>query len=178
MPYDMPDLEDKLILLAMIDGLGGCTRDQLLRFAVEARLLPQFRCLLRIGELLEAQLIRERESAEGRVLILQPEGRETLRLLGDALPQEMRARIDENAPLWRLRFRDERQLPATWQDEGEHCRVILRALEDGRETLRIELRATSKAQAQRFCSRWPDTAAEVYGTLIAALGEEDAEAPE
>ena len=167
------DMLDKLALLAMMDGLGGCTRDQLMRFAVEARLMKQFRFLLILAEVQEAGFIREKESAEGTLLILTPEGRSTLELLKDDLPAEISDRIHGIAPQWRIRFRDERQLPAAWEEKDGRCMVTLRALEDGEESLRITLQAVSRRQAQQFCRQWPRTAADIYGTLIARLGGPD-----
>ena len=155
----MPDnrateTEDKLILLSMIDGLGGCTREQLMRFALEADLMAQFRFLLALGDLLEDSLVREAETEE-RVMVLTPEGRETLRLFGETIRPSAAQRIRDNVPRWRTRFRDERQLPAEWQ----------------RTLLCISLRAETREQAQRFCARWPQEAAEIYGTLIRRLSD-------
>ena len=168
------DTEDKLILLSMIDGLGGCTQEQLMRFALEAGLMPQFRFLLALGDLREDGLVREIRNAEGRVLVLEPEGRQTLNLFGDRIRPSAQERLKENAPRWRARFRDERQLPAEWQQTDEGFLVTLRALEAGQETLRIQLTAVNREEAQRFCARWPKQAVSVYGALIHALaGEEE-----
>ena len=136
----MPDnrateTEDKLILLSMIDGLGGCTREQLMRFALEADLMAQFRFLLALGDLLEDSLVREAETEE-RVMVLTPEGRETLRLFGETIRPSAAQRIRDNVPRWRTRFRDERQLPAEWQRTQDGFCVTLRALEGGEEPIR------------------------------------------
>ena len=171
----MPDnrateTEDKLILLSMIDGLGGCTREQLMRFALEADLMAQFRFLLALGDLLEDGLVREAETEE-HVMVLTPEGRETLRLFGEKIRPSAAQRLSENVPRWRTRFRDERQLPAEWSETEGGFAVTLRALEGGEELLRIDLRAETRRQAQRFCEQWPQEAAEIYGTLIRRLSD-------
>ena len=171
----MPDnrateTEDKLILLSMIDGLGGCTREQLMRFALEADRMAQFRFLLALGDLLEDSLVREAETEE-RVMVLTPEGRETLRLFGETIRPSAAQRIRDNVPRWRTRFRDERQLPAEWQRTQDGFCVTLRALEGGEELLCISLRAETREQAQRFCARCPQEAAEIYGTLIRRLSD-------
>ena len=129
---------------------------------------------LALGDLREDGLVREIRNAEGRVLVLEPEGRQTLNLFGDRIRPSAQERLKENAPRWRARFRDERQLPAEWQQTDEGFLVTLRALEAGQETLRIQLTAVNREEAQRFCARWPKQAVSVYGALIHALaGEEE-----
>ena len=154
--------EDRLVLLSMIDGLGACTKEQLMRFSLEAQLMAQFRFLLAVGDLTEEGLAREADLPEGRVLVLTPEGREALRLFGDTLRPSVQERLKENVPHWRRRFMDERQLPAEWREEAGGYRVVLRALEQGQELLRIELPAVTRQQAQRFCRRWPENAGALY----------------
>ncbi len=166
--HQVTDTEDRLTLLSMIDKLGACTREQLMRFALEARLMPQFRFLLALGDLLETGLVCEAET-EGRVLAMTPQGRETLRLFEEKLRPSVAERIAQNVPAWRLRFRDERQLPAEWRKTPEGYAVTLRALEGSEELLCIRLKAETRQQAQRFCAGWPRQASEIYGTLIRRL---------
>ena len=172
-PGPRPDAEDRLILLAMAEGLGACTEDQLMRFAVEADLIAQFRFLLLLSDLREDGLIEIRERPEGRVLVLTSAGRETLRLFPDGIRPGVRERIAAAVPAWRRQFRDERQLPASWEETDAGVLVTLRALEAGAEPLRITVAAPSRADAQRWCERWPAAAQEIYGTLIRALSEPD-----
>jgi len=49
--------------------------------------------------------------------------------------------------------------------------VTLRALESGEEIFSMKLTAATKAQAKRFCARWPDAAPYLYQTIMGKLGE-------
>ncbi|MCR4707552.1 MAG: DUF4364 family protein [Clostridiales bacterium] len=174
-PKERGETEDRLILLSALSALGTATEDQLLRFSVEAELFPQFRFLLLLGDLQEESLIAARESAEGRLFFLSPEGRETLRLFGSEIRPSVRERIALEAPARRRKYRDERQLPADWEKTEDGFAVTLRALEEGREMLSVRLFAATRVDAQRWCLRWPEAAQEIYGTLIRALSEEAGE---
>ena len=50
--------EDKLVLLSAIDRLGGCTEEQLMRFAVETGLMSQFPFSIALSGLKEAAFVR------------------------------------------------------------------------------------------------------------------------
>ena len=168
-PAERGETEDRLILLCAVGALGTSTEDQLLRFAVEAELFPQFRFLLLLRSLSEEGLVTSRKNAEGRLFFLSPEGRETLRLFSSEIRPSVQARIAQYAPGLKRQYRDERQLPAGWRETENGIEVTLRALEDGKEMLSVRLFAENRADAQRFCERWPEAAQEVYGTLIQAL---------
>ena len=171
---DASGTEDKLALLSMIDGLGGCTEEQLMRFALDAGLMGQFRFLLALGDLREQGFVREAVHGEGRVLLLTPEGRETLTLFGKDLPPSVQAKLSANISAWKGPLREERQLPAEWERTDEGFRVRLRALEAGQEMLSIELAAATREEARAWCARWPSAAPEIYGTMMRCLTQADA----
>ena len=152
--------EDKLVLLASLDRLGGCTQEQLLRFVVETSLQSQFQFYIALSGLREAGFVRETERLEGRLLLLTPEGRQSLEMFGS-------------------RIRDEQQMPAEWQETDRGFIVTLRTVEDGAEIFSLTLTAASKQQAKRFCERWRANAPFLYQTVIERLGDpgEGAETP-
>ena len=80
MPLDVhaTEEEDKLVVLSSLNRLGGCTEEQLLRFLVENALMNQFQFYLALGGLKEAGFIREARHLEGTLLILTPQGRESV----------------------------------------------------------------------------------------------------
>lgn len=170
-PLKRGETEDRLILLSIVSALGASTEDQLLRFAVTAELFPQFRFLMLLRDLKDEGLIDSREGAEGRLFFLSPEGRETLRLFATEIRPSIREHIAQSAPDLRRQYRDERQLPSSWQETTNGFEVSLCALEDGKEILSIHMIATTRGDAQHWCERWPDAAQEIYGTLIRALSQ-------
>ena len=58
---------------------------------------------------------------------------------------------------------------------GKGSEVTLRALEGGAEIFSMTLTAATKAQAKRFCERWPSRAPFLYQTIMEQLGEAESE---
>lgn len=164
--------EDKLVLLCALDRLGNCTQEQLLRFVVETQLESQFPFFIALAELKEAGLVREVRRVEGALLVLTPEGRQSMELFGGSIRASLQEKLRENADAWRERIRQELQMPASWEETGGGFAVTLRALESGQEIFSMKLTAATKAQAQRFCERWPGRAPGLYQAIMEQLGEE------
>ncbi|MBE5800329.1 MAG: DUF4364 family protein [Clostridiales bacterium] len=163
--------EDKLVLLCALNRLGGCTEEQLLRFVVETGLVSQFRFFLALGGLKESGFVREAHHVEGTILILTPQGRQSVELFGSQIRASQQIRLEENAGNWRRRIRDEQQMPADWKETDNGFVVTLRALEGGAEIFNLTLTTATKAQAKRFCQRWPARAPYLYQTIMEQLGE-------
>lgn len=163
--------DDKLLLLVAMGRLGSCTQEQLMRYAVETQLLPQFRFLLALGDLRDAGLVRETKRLEGVLLTLTPEGRQSAELFGGRLRASQLATIGETATDWRRRFLDELNTPADWEETEDGYVAHLRVLESGAKLLEMNVAAATRAQAKRFCERWPQRAAIIYQTIMGQLGE-------
>lgn len=163
--------EDKLVLLCALDRLGGCTQEQLLRFVVETGLESQFQFYLALAGLREAGLVRETRHLEGTLLFLTPEGRQSMELFAPRIRASQQEKLRENGAAWRTRVREELQLPADYERSGSGYAVTLRALESGEEIFSMTLTAATKAQAKRFCERWPQKAPVLYQTIMQQLGE-------
>lgn len=170
--------EDKLVLLCALDRLGGCTEEQLLRFVVETGLESQFRFFLALSGLKEAGLVRESQHLEGTLLILTPEGRQSMELFASRIRASQQEKLDAHAAQWRRRVLDELSMPADFEPSGNGYVVTLRALESGEEIFAMKLAAATKAQAKRFCVRWPQNAPYLYQTIMERLGEAPDEEPE
>lgn len=173
MPLDVhaTEEEDKLVLLSSLDRLGGCTEEQLLRFLAETGLMNPFQFYLALGGLKEAGFVREARHLEGALLFLTPQGRESVEMFASRIRASQIEKLDANAPAWKRRIRDELQLPAEWRETDTGFAVTLRALESGAEIFSMTLTAATKAQAKRFCERWPSRAPFLYQTIMEQLGE-------
>ena len=163
--------EDKLVLMSAIDRLGGCTEEQLMRFAVETGLMSQFPFSIALSSLKEAAFVRTSHRLEGALLHLTPEGRESVDLFGTRIRASKQEKLDRHCAAWRRRVLDELSTPAQYVQSGNGYTVTLRALESGEEIFSMQLAAATKAQAKRFCERWPDQAAEIYQSVMERLGE-------
>ena len=149
MPLDVhaTEEEDKLVVLSSLNRLGGCTEEQLLRFLVENALMNQFQFYLALGGLKEAGFIREARHLEGTLLILTPQGRESVEMFASRIRASQTEKLNANAPAWKRRIRDELQMPGAWQETDNGFAVALRALEGGAEIFSMTLTAVTKAQA-------------------------------
>lgn len=163
--------EDKLVLLCALDRLGGCTEEQLLRFVVETGLQSQFRFFLAISGLKEAGLVRESHHLEGTLLILTPEGRQSMEMFASRIRPSQLEKLNNHSAVWRRRVLDELSMPADFEPSGNGYTVTLRALESGEEIFSMKLTAATKAQAKRFCERWPQAAPYLYQNIMEKLGE-------
>lgn len=177
MPLDAhaTEEEDKLILLSSLSRLGGCTQEQLLRFLAESGLMNPFQFYLALGGLKEAGFIREARHMEGALLFLTPQGRESVEMFASRIRASQQEKLDTHAPEWKRRIRDELQMPAEWKETDNGFSVTLRALESGAEIFSMTLTAATRAQAKRFCERWPSRAPFLYQTIMEQLGEADTE---
>ena len=167
--------EDKLVLLASLDRLGGCTQEQLLRFVVETALQSQFQFYIALSGLREAGFVRETQRLEGRLLLLTPEGRQSLEMFGSRIRASQQEKLQRSAASWRRRIQNELQMPADWKETDNGYIVTLRALESGAEIFSMTLTAATKVQAKRFCERWPRLAPKLYQQIMGELGELPAE---
>ena len=167
--------EDKLVLLCALDRLGGCTEEQLLRFVVETGLQSQFQFFLALSGLKEAGLVRQSRHLEGTLLCLTPEGRQSMEMFASRIRASQQEKLNEHGPAWRRRVHDELSTPAQYAPAGNGYAVTLRALESGEEIFSMTLTAATKAQAKRFCERWPRLAPKLYQQIMGELGELPAE---
>ncbi len=170
--------EDKLVLLCALDQLGGCTEEQLLRFVVETSLQSQFQFYLALSSLKEAGFVRESRHLEGMLLILTPQGRQSMEMFASRIRASQQEKLREHGAAWRRRVRDELSTPAQYAPSGSGYAVTLRALESGEEIFSMTLTAATKAQAKRFCARWPHKAPQLYQTIMGELGEAEEDAQE
>ena len=124
MPLDVhaTEEEDKLVVLSSLNRLGGCTEEQLLRFLVENALMNQFQFYLALGGLKEAGFIREARHLEGTLLILTPQGRESVEMFASRIRASQTEKLNANAPAWKRRIRDELQMPACVAGDGQRLR--------------------------------------------------------
>ena len=163
--------EDKLVLLASLDRLGRCTKEQLLRFVVETDLQSQFQFAIALAGLYETGLVRESQRLEGKLLVLTPEGRQSLEMFGSRIRASLQEKLETHGALWRRRIREEQQMPADWEETEHGFTVTLRTIEAGAEIVNIRLAVADKQQAKRFCARWRENAPFLYQTLMDRLGE-------
>ncbi len=163
--------EDKLVVLHALERVGPCTQEQLLRFVVENSLSTQFPFYIALAELKEAGLVRVVNRPEGELLVLTPEGQQSLEMFGSRIRASLQEKLEQHGAAWRERIREELQMPASYEESGTGYAVTLRTLEAGEEIFSLKLTVATRAQAKRFCERWPRCASFLYQTIMHKLGD-------
>ncbi|MBQ8093349.1 MAG: DUF4364 family protein [Clostridia bacterium] len=163
---------DKLTLLYALLHLGPCTEDQLVRFNDAYSMMEQFQLYVTLGELRDAQMIVEEQRLERKLLSVTEEGKNMLSMFGEDVWPSSKIQVDNNAAEWKHMIRDELQMPAEWQRQGNEYRVTLRLLENDNEIFNLSMMAVDRQQAVDFCRRWPKQASFLYRTIMEKLGEE------
>lgn len=166
--------EQKLVTLYALDRLGPATALQLLRFMVESGLMDYIALQLSVAELDEMGLLRKLPHALGALYAPSAQGYEALQLFQSRIPHSRAARIDEIAPEWKRRLREEKQVLSDWEKvpSGEYI-VHLKLLESELPLLDMRISVPTREQANRFCERWPKAAGGLYAQMMQTLGEED-----
>ena len=182
MPLDVhaTEEEDKLVVLSSLNRLGGCTEEQLLRFLVENALMNPFQFYLALGGLKEAGFVREARHLEGTLLILTPQGRESVEMFASRIRASQTEKLNANAPAWKRRIRDELQMPAAWQETDNGFAVTLRALELGAVDFvtkpQLGIREGMLAYSEMIAEKIRTASrAKLYQTIMEQLGEAENE---
>ena len=115
--------------------------------------------------------MRESRHLEGVLLILTPEGRQSMEMFAARIRPSQKEKLDSHSAAWRRRVLDELSMPADFEACGNGYAVTLRALESGEEIFSMKLATATKEQAKRFCARWPEAAPYLYQTIMERLGE-------
>lgn len=116
-------------------------------------------------------MVRVSRHLEGELLLLTPEGRQSMEMFSSRIRASQQEKLEKSGALWRRRVRDELSMPADWAQKGSEYAVTLRVLESGEEIFSMTLTAATKAQAKRFCARWPEKAPMLYQMIMEQLGE-------
>ena len=175
MPARKPSMtEQKLVTLYALDRLGPATALQLLRFMVENELMDYIALQLSAAELDEMGLLRKLPHALGALYAPSAKGYEALALFRGRIPHSRAGLIDGIAPVWKHRFREEKQVLADWEraPSGEYM-AHLRLMESELPLLDVRVSLPTRELANRFCLRWPRAANELYAQLMRTLGEDD-----
>ncbi len=123
-----------------------------------------------IGELLEADLIREDSTYHMTYYTLTPAGRETLALFGTPLSQKIRKEIDNYLQEHKYEIIDDTSLISDYQMTGEGTYLATCTLKERNHViLRLELDVATEADAVKVCENWQAKSELLYQTAIQNL---------
>lgn len=104
------DVENKLVLLYCMRALGDVDTENLWRAVVELDLMGFFTMHFTLSDLVNDQLAAPYRGRFREQYVLTASGEENLRLFQTHIPHSIRSRVDEAAPGFRAKFRQEREL--------------------------------------------------------------------
>jgi len=164
------DAENKLLLLYAVERLGPLTAQQLLLFMVEHDVMDYISIQLGLASLVDAKFLGRRAHALGILYSPTEKGNESLSMFEEKVPHSRRAHIDEQVAVWRARFRQERQMLASFSKaRGGEYAVRLQLLEHDENLLDINVSIPTHKMAQGFCDAWIAEASGVYAYIMDTL---------
>ena len=108
---NVPESEQKLLILLALRCLGGVTQLQLLRFMAEEDVMNYFVLQLNLCELEEMGQVRVCHHALGSLYELTEQGRYTLDSFDSHIPASRRQALEAGAARWKAQFRAEQAEP-------------------------------------------------------------------
>ena len=173
-PPRAPEEEQKLVVLRCLDQFGPCTELQLLQFLSENELMNYFDMMFALNELCsQGQAVRSKARAGYRYQLTEA-GQEALKLFGRRVPRSVQTLIKKTGPEWQSRFQTEdgSRTEIKSMGDGEY-ETVLEVTDRDKPVLTLHLSAPSREAAAQIAEKWPRRAAEIYGTVIRLLAEED-----
>ncbi len=170
MERQIPDSENRLVLLHALALLGQASDDQLLIYVTDLGLMNYFSLQLNLSELLSDGYVAVRRHPYGLLYRITPSGRYTLEQFSRILPMSSRSRITETAPAYKSRFRNEQQMPAKESalPDGSLC-LCLQLLE--KEAILLDMHMLVDHHLSCLSERWARSAPEIYGLITSVLSE-------
>jgi hypothetical protein len=167
-----PDLENKLLILFIVDEMGPLTSLQLLQFLADNNLMDYITMQLTLGDMVSTGHLSSIPHALGALYTLTGEGRESLALFLHRLPHSTRTLIHGAVPEWKPRFARETQMLADFhrRNDGKYD-LRLRLMEKDSPLLDMAIVIPTRDLADRLSRRWPQAAPAFYGFLMKELGD-------
>lgn len=165
------DVENKLLIMHIIDAMGELKHIQLIRFLLEVVDVNYIDASLALGALEENGDVALLPTPAGMAYRLTPKGQEELRLFSYRIPNSRLESVREATDRYRERFRLEQQLPADFISTGKDYQAQLRMVEGEEEPFRMVLSQLSREDAENACERWPAVAPGLYLRLMSMAGE-------
>jgi predicted transcriptional regulator len=165
--------QNKLLVLYLLKTINiQLSELQILRTVTENNWLNYFDLKECMFELMESNLVEQRETPNGTFYTITDLGRNTLYYLEKELLNSQRRAIDEYCNANRDDLRLETELFAEYIkiDEGEY-KVMLKVLENQLPVFELNLVTYSQASAESFIRKWKFVAPKIYKTTYDDLAE-------
>jgi hypothetical protein len=165
--------QNKLLILYLLKTINiSLSELQILRTVTEKNWLNYFDLKECMFELMESNLVEQRETPSGNFYSITELGKTTLFYLEKELLNSQRKAIDEYCSANRDELRLETELSAEYLkiDEGEY-KVMLKVLENNVPVFELSLITYSQASAESFIKKWRRVAPKIYKSTYDDLVE-------
>lgn len=156
--------QNKLLILYLLKTINiQLSELQILRTVTENNWLNYFDLKECMFELMESNLVEQRETPNGTFYTITELGRTTLYYLEKELLNSQRKAIDDYCSANRDELRLETELFAEYIkiDEGEY-KVMLKVLENQVPVFELSLMTYSQSSAEAFTKKWKHVAPKIY----------------
>ena len=169
-----PEQEQKMVLLRCLDQFGPCTELQMVRFLMEHDLMNYFDMMFALNELCDQGQAARSKARAGYRYELTEAGREALALFGGRVPRSVQTLLQKTGREWQSRFQGEdgSRTEIRRAENGEY-ETVLEVVDRDKPVLTLRLMLPSREMASKTAEKWPRKAAEIYGTVVRLLAEEE-----
>lgn len=165
--------QNKLLILYLLKTINiQLSELQILRIVSDNGWLNYFDLKECMFELIEAQLVTQRDTPSGLFFSITELGGSTVFYLEKELPASVRKAIETYCEKSRDELRLETELLADYIkiDDGEY-KVMLKVLENQVPVFELNLVTYSKASAEAFINKWKNVAPSIYKATYDSLSE-------
>jgi len=165
--------QNKLLILYLLKTINiQLSEIQILRIVTDNGWLNYFDLKESLFELVESNLVAQRETPNGTFFSISSLGCDTLFYFEKELLSSQRKAIDEFCAANRGELRLETELSADYIkiDDGEY-KVMLKVLENQIPVFELNLVTYSKASAEAFINKWKHVAPIIYKNTYDTLAE-------
>ena len=157
----------KLMILYFLDIVEfPLTNAQISAFLLDNDYTGYFNVQLAFSELEESALIEKDVVRNATYLRISDEGRKTLELFYDQIPQSIRDDIKAYLLSHSHRFRNEVSTPAVYTFEKGNYLVDAKLLERESTLLEIKIAAPTEKRAAEICDEWQAKSEAIYSLLF------------
>ena len=167
------DMERKIYALYMLRELGPIPNLQLIAFAMEHQVMNYFDLQTALHSLVEQGQATRHPIPGDEVYAITPEGLEAITLFAGRAGQSALLVIQEKAPAFRQKMKQERELFARIHHQGQQEYHAQMGIQEGdMALLRLDLSLPTAALADKMAKAWPARAREIYDYLLSVLSQE------
>ncbi len=167
------EVQDKLIILFILNEFDmPLNQSQLTDFILDMNLMNFFTASQYINEIYDKNFLLYLDSTEPAMYLIGKEGKNTLDIFQDRLPNQLCENIKEKIKIYKSKFAQEREINAQYNkkiDTENEFEVNLKLFESGDPLMNLSFTVFSQNKAKKICTSWRKNATKYYSQLLEIL---------